>query len=147
MAGAAETTSAERTWTGSGRKRRGLVGWILGGLFALVIIGVFVIPLLFVGGWGWGHIGPGPYYTGSYYFPFFFFPFGFLIFLFVAFFVVRTIFWGFGWGRRGWYGYGHGHWRYSSDAREILRRRYASGEITKEQFDQMKKDLDEQPSS
>jgi putative membrane protein len=36
--------------------------------------------------------------------------------------------------RRGWYGG-------EPDALEIARRRYARGEITKEQFEQMKKDL------
>jgi putative membrane protein len=36
--------------------------------------------------------------------------------------------------RRGWYGG-------EPDALEIARRRYAKGEITKEQFEQMKKDL------
>jgi len=142
-------TSTEQTRIDSGLKRHGLIGWILGAVFALLIIGLLVIPLLFFGGWVWGHVTPGTYYAGSFYFPFFFFPFGLLIFLFVAFFVVRTIFWGLGWGRRGWYGYGygHGHWRYSGDASEILRRRYASGEITKEQFEQMRKDLEGQPTS
>jgi uncharacterized membrane protein len=48
------------------------------------------------------------------------------------------------WGwRRGYY---HGsRWGYGGDAKETLKLRYARGEIAKEQFDQMKKDLDEQP--
>ena len=81
-------------------------------------------------------MGTGPYYVG----PFFFFPFGFLIIILVAFFALRLVFWGWGWGWRG--GYGRGGWGYGN-AKEILSRRYARGEITKEQFDQMKKDLDE----
>lgn len=36
--------------------------------------------------------------------------------------------------RRGWYGH-------EPDALEIAKRRYARGEITKEQFEQLKKDL------
>jgi putative membrane protein len=67
----------------------------------------------------------------------FFFPFGFFFIFFILFFVGRFIFWPWGWGwrRRYWYGYG--------DAREILRQRYARGEITKEQFDQMTRDLEQ----
>ena len=67
----------------------------------------------------------------------FFFPFGIFFLFIVLFFVSRLIFWpmGWGWRRRYWYGYG--------DAREILRQRYARGEITKEQFDQMNRDLEQ----
>ena len=71
-----------------------------------------------------------------------FFPFGFFVFIFVVFFAFRFIFWGFwgwGWRRRYWYGYGYGY----GDAHEILRQRYARGEITKEQFDQMTRDLEQ----
>lgn len=52
---------------------------------------------------------------------------------------------GFGWGggccggHRGYYGYASGAER--ETALDILRRRYANGEISKEQFDQMKRDL------
>ena len=56
------------------------------------------------------------------------------------FFVFRFAFWGWGWG---WgRGYHQGSW--GSDglyALEILNQRYARGEITKEQYDQMKTDL------
>ena len=67
----------------------------------------------------------------------FFFPFGIFFIFFILFFVSRLVFWplGWGWRRRYWYGYGN--------ANEILRRRYARGEITKEQFDQMTKDLEQ----
>jgi putative membrane protein len=119
-------------------RRRGLIGWIVGGIVILLLIGLFVIPLIFLGGVARSLWGPGPYYSGAYYFPFFF-PFGFLVFILIGFFVLRMIFWGWGW--RG--GYGRGRWGYG-DAKEILRRRYARGEITKEQFDQMKKDIDDQ---
>lgn len=49
---------------------------------------------------------------------------------------------GWGWGWRG--GYSRGYWRgqgYYGGATEILRQRYAKGEITKDQFDQMMRDL------
>jgi putative membrane protein len=133
-------TSEEMSDSKLGSGRRGFVRWIVGGILILLLIGVFVVPFVFFGGFERGYPGPGPYYGG----PYFFFPFGFFIFIFIVFFAVRWIFWGWGWGwRRGRYqgrwGYGYG-----GDATEILRLRYARGEITKEQFDQMKKDLDEQ---
>jgi putative membrane protein len=65
----------------------------------------------------------------------FFFPFGILFIFILLFLVSRLIFWPMGWRRRYWYDYG--------DAQEILRQRYARGEITKEQFDQMKRDLEQ----
>lgn len=61
------------------------------------------------------------------------------------FFVVFWIFpWFFGWGWWGWGGYRYRRWyRYNDDAYEILKQRYAKGEITKEQFDQMIRDLEQ----
>ena len=120
---------------GQTRHRRALMGWVIGGLVILLLAGLFVVPFLY-------GLPARPY---AYYpFPFFFFPFGFLIFLFVIFFAVRALFWGLGWGR-GWRGgYSRGYWRgqgYYGDATEILRQRYARGEINKEQFDQMMRDL------
>jgi putative membrane protein len=132
--GEAEMTS-ERLSTLAGPRRRGFVRWIFGGILILLLIGIFVVPF-FLRGVVRGYPGPGPYYMGTY----FFFPFGFLIFILIALFAVRWIFWGWGWRR----GYGRNHWGYGGDAKEILKRRYARGDITKEQFDQMKKDIDEQ---
>jgi putative membrane protein len=63
-------------------------------------------------------------------------PFGwFLIFpvFFIAFFALRFFWWG-PWGGRSWYYHGE-------SAIEILGERFARGEITKEQFEQMRKDL------
>ena len=120
---------------GKTRHRRGFAGLVLGGLVISLLAAFLLVPLFF-------GFPARPY---SYYpFPFFFFPFGFLIFFFFIFFVVRTLFWGMGrgWGWRG--GYSRGYWRgygYYDDATEILKQRYAKGEINKDQFDQMMRDL------
>jgi putative membrane protein len=113
-------------------RRRGVFGWVVVGLLALLVIGSLVF-------WGVGlatHSFPGGLYRPFFPFGFFFFPFGFFIFILFLFLIFRLIFWGGGWGgRRRYY--------YWSDAKEILRQRYARGEITKDQFDQMMRDLDE----
>jgi len=118
---------------GQTRHRRGMIGWVIGGLVILLLAGLFVVPLL-------NGLPARPFA----YYPFFFFPFGFLIFFFAIFFVVRVLVWGLGWGW-GWRGgYSRGYWRgqgYYGDAKEILRQRYAKGEINKDQFDQMMRDL------
>lgn len=80
--------------------------------------------------------GMMPYYGGWYFFPFFF-PFGFLFFFFIIFALGRLLFWPWGWGWR------RGYWHHHDGAGEILRERYAKGEITKEQFDQMMRDLEQ----
>lgn len=60
--------------------------------------------------------------------------FFFVPLLFIAFFGLRWFLWGgLGWGWRQGY--------YDDPAVEALRRRYASGEITKEQFEQVRRDL------
>ena len=118
---------------GQARHRRALMGWVIGGLVILLLAGLFVVPFLY-------GLPARPYV----YYPFFLFPFGFLIVLFVVFFAARFLFWGMGWGW-GWRGgYSRGYWRgqgYYGDATEILRQRYAKGEISKDQFDQMMRDL------
>lgn len=111
-----------------GRGRPGL--FILFGLiaFAVVILAFFAL---------FNYVAPMP--TRGYYYFWPAFPFGliiFFIFLFLIFGVVRWAFWGWGW-RRGAYG------GYFSDPKQILKRRYAKGEITKEQFDQMMRDLEQ----
>ncbi len=78
-----------------------------------------------------------PFYP-FYYRPFFF-PFGFIFaffWIFIIFSVFRWLFWGWGWG---WH---RRYWSYDRSY-EILRERYARGEITKEQYDQMLRDLQE----
>lgn len=118
-------------------RRRGFFGWILAlvvAVFILAAVGAFVGHLFY---------GPGPmYYYGPGYFPFGFFPFGFIFFVLFIFLIARMVFWrgGWGWGRWGYRGYYGGYW---GDAREILKHRYAKGELTKEQFEQMMRDLEQ----
>ena len=69
-----------------------------------------------------------------------FFPFGWLwglFFIFIAFWLVRLLFLPWRWG---WH-YGRRYWRYGDSAYYILRERYARGEITREQFEEMMRDL------
>jgi putative membrane protein len=63
-------------------------------------------------------------------------PFGWFLFIplfFIVFFALRFHWWG-PWGGRGWYHQG-------GSAMDILRERFARGEVTREQFEQMKKDI------
>jgi putative membrane protein len=63
-------------------------------------------------------------------------PFGWFLFIplfFLAFFALRFLWWGW-WGGWGWY-------RGEDSAMQVLRERFARGELTKEQFEQMRKDL------
>jgi putative membrane protein len=113
-------------------RRRGFVGWIIGGLLILLLIGLFATPFFFGRYYGI----TGPYYYPHPFFGFFFFPFGFLFF-FLIFFVFRWLL--FPWRR----GYHHGQWYHGGGAEEILKERYARGEITKEQFDQMMRDIEQ----
>lgn len=132
-----------RIWrkAGLGQARRGFMRWVVGGLLILLLIAFFVVPFVFFGLGAAGLVRPGWYYGG----PFFFFPFGLFFFLIVAFFAFRLLFWGWGgrW-RRGYYY--HGGWGQPyGDALDILNQRYARGEITKEQYEQMKRDIQQHP--
>lgn len=120
-------------------RHRRFIGWGIAAF--LFLIGVAIVIGLVVR----AIVGPG---AGVGYFPFFF-PFGFFIFIFFLFFLFRGLFWGWGWGGWGWRGYYpmYGRYNFGHDgAAEILRRRYASGEITKEQFDQMMQDIEQSRS-
>ena len=104
-----------------------------------------LVPILVAAGFlatgviAWFYDGPS---TGAYSpapWPFFWFPFGFLFFIpifFVGFFFVRWIFWG-GWG----WGWGWNRGYYGDPALQTLRDRFARGEITREQYEQMRRDL------
>lgn len=120
------------------RSRRGWVRWALGGIFILALLALFLIPLVFFGWFAFSGAAPALWR------PFFFFPFGFLIFIFIVFVGLRFLFWGWGWGRwrRGYHGWGYGY----PDAMDILNQRYAHGDITKDQYDQMRRDIQQQGS-
>jgi len=113
------------------------MGWVLGLAFVVLVLGLLAATFYFAGPPAAGTM-PYPYYPRPF-FGFFFFPFGIILFVFLIFFVFRLAFWPW---RRGYYGY-HGHRRGWDDANEILRQRYARGEITKDQFEQMQRDLEQ----
>ena len=82
--------------------------------------------------------------SGFTYYPYF--PFGgffFVFWIFIGFIALRWIFWPWrgGWGG-GWH-YRNRYWHYRDDSYYIIRERYARGEITKDQYDQMMRDLDQ----
>jgi uncharacterized membrane protein len=83
--------------------------------------------------------------TASATYPWFFWwsPFGWFIFIpvFLIFFAVRWYFWGGWWWGKGWYYGGY------DPAVETLRQRFANGEITKNQYDQMRRDLEQSEKS
>jgi putative membrane protein len=104
----------------------------------------FLVPLLVISGLIAIFVGASLYFyrappaTVTYpWFGFWWFPFGWFIFIpviFIAFFAFRWFLWGgWGWGRS----YGNNY----DPALETLRERFARGEISREQFDQMVKDL------
>ncbi len=121
------------------RSNRGPSRWW--SLFPLLAIAAIVSTLIGLSIYFRGYAAP-PYYGAQYpeWFGWPFFGFGWIfipLFFIVIFFAFRWLFWG-GWGwRRGWYG------GYYDPALETLRERFARGEITKEQFDSMAKDLEE----
>jgi putative membrane protein len=109
----------------SNRIRR-IIGWGIIGLIA--VIGLSIALSLYFAPWRLG---------GGFGYPFFFpFHFGWLgaIFLiFIVFLVARWFFW-------PWRGDSYPR-QQRPDAASIVRERYAKGEITREQFEQMMRDL------
>jgi putative membrane protein len=97
-------------------------GWGLWPIVPLVIIGAILLLVGLawaIGGTG-GRGGPGPFFWPI-------FPLGFFLFVLVSFVAIRFAFWGRGWG-------GPRYWSGMPSAEEVLRRRYARGEISEEEY-------------
>ena len=115
------------------RRARGFVAWGVFGLIILVAV-LIIAPLLF-----FGPRSPGTFYP---FFPAFFIPFHFgwlggIFIIVLVLLIARLVFipWRNG-NLPGSYSQPHDDGAYS-----ILKERYAKGEITKEQFEQMMLDL------
>ncbi len=104
--------------------------WIL-----VPIIGVLVVAGLAAAFFFYGPPAVRDYPGYGWWFPF---PFFFIIpVFFLIFFGLRWFWWGgWGWGGRWYYD------QYDDHAMEIVKERFARGEITKEQYEQLAKDLE-----
>lgn len=113
----------------SNRIRR-IVGWGIIGL--IVVVGLSIALSLYFAPWR-----PG---GGFFHYPFFFpFHFGWLGAIFLIFIIFLIARWFFGpWRGGGYNSYSH---QQRLDAASIVREKYAKGEITREQFEQMMQDL------
>jgi uncharacterized membrane protein len=103
-------------------------GWNLSRLFGVLLmmpIGIILVFVLLYFGVSRGGFFPGELLV-------------FFLVIFIVLFVARLLFWRSRRGRMRRY------WRQDESFR-ILRERYARGEITKEQFDQMLRDLERRP--
>ncbi len=108
--------------------RRHIIGLVMLAFVILVVVGIGTSVFF----------APRPFPQA--FSPFSFFRFGWFFGLFwilIIFWAVRWLFWPRRWG------YGRGYWGYGDESYYILRQRYARGEITKEQLDQMMRDLRE----
>lgn len=108
-------------------RMRRFAAWGVAGL--IILIGALIVASL---------IFPGPRPFGAFFFPFHFGWLGGIFMILVIFWVARWFFWP--WRRWGYY-QPASQYR-EDDAQNILRARYARGEITKEQYEQMTRDLE-----
>jgi len=121
-------------------ERRWHVGhWIRLGFLA--VFAVFVAAMIYFMFFVYPNAPVGTYpMTPWYGFGWIWIFFGF----FLVFGLLRFAFWGPRWG--GYYRhYGYGPYGRGNEAYHILRERYARGEITKDQYDAMMRDLYTQP--
>jgi putative membrane protein len=109
---------------------RRIVGWGIIGLLA--VIGLSIALYLYFAPWR-----PGGGFHYPFFFPFHFGGLGAVFLILIVFFIARRFFgpWREG---NGYYSYPH---QQKVDAASIVKERYAKGEITKEQFEQMLRDL------
>ncbi len=110
----------------------GMVGrsraWIWIPVGVLALLGIVLVASLMFGPTAFSR-GPSPWFP--------FFGFWAFLWIFIVFGVLRWFLWP-GWGYRR--GYRGGYWR-GDEAVDIARSRYARGEITKEQFDEVMRGL------
>ena len=110
------------------------IRWVVLGIVILILVGIAFSVISFI----LQPMAPGFGYS---YRPFFWpFPFGLFFGIFVIFIIFGVLRWIF-WPPWGSYGHRRRRWRYQDESYYILRQRYARGEITKEQFEQMAQDL------
>ena len=112
----------------SDRNRR-IVGWGIIGLIA--VIGVSIALSLYLASWRTGGLS----YS---FFPFHFGWVGGIFLIFIVFWIARRFFWPWRGGGGGYYSHPH---QQRPDAISIVKERYAKGEITKEEFEQILRDL------
>ena len=122
----------------SNARPRRIVGLVIGALIIL-LLGVLLIEII---------INPNDFWNGNggYYFPWWILGFIFVL-LFIGF-IFRVLFWtliGYDRSGRDFERYRHWHGRYweypERGAEHILDERYARGEITREQYQQMLDDI------
>lgn len=117
----------------SERKMRGFIAWGIIGLIVLIGISI-LIPFLFT-----TPISSGVHLPLAL-FPFHFGFIGIIFLIFIIFLISRWIFWSNNCGNSSRY---HSQNISNGDLQNVLKERYAKGEITKEQFEQIKKDLEQ----
>ena len=108
-----------------GFRRRRPFGSLIPPIFVLGVVSLFAIAYFF-----------RPFPIGIYP-PFYYFPWWIIFPLFFF----GLFFFGFRWWRCGYWWGSRGYYAHDS-ALEVLRERFAHGEITKDQYDQMRKDLE-----
>ena len=102
----------------------------------IAVIGLSIALSLYLAPWR-----PGEGFGYPFFFPFHFGWLGAVFLIFIVFLVARWFLWPW---RGGYYSYPQ---QQRPDAASIVRERYAKGEITKEQFEQMLRDLRQQENN
>lgn len=112
---------------------RRIIGWGIIGLIA--VVGISIALSFYFAPWR-----PGGGFGYPFFFPFHFGWLGGILLIFIILFIARWFLWP--WRRRGGPGYhSDSSNQQRPDAVSIVKERYAKGEITKEQFEQMMRDL------